>query len=165
MSKQQYPSEAKSQPIKRHASIQPYSRDHHHGLLLCWKIRTGLSKPVEPSRIKEYADWFYTNHLLPHFEIEEKYIFPILGNEDKSVKRALSEHRKLKRLFESQNDIVKTLSLIEDDLENHIRFEERILFNQIQQVATPEQLAMIEQQHSVSEFKDNWHDKFWEKTN
>jgi len=62
-----------TKPIKRHESIQPLSRDHHHGLLLSWKIRSGISKGVDINRIKKYADWFYTNHIKPHFGIEEKY--------------------------------------------------------------------------------------------
>ena len=114
-------------PIKRDEFLKPLSRDHHHGLLLCWKIRTGFKKQVEISRIKSYSDWFYKNHLLPHFDVEEKYVFPILGNHHELVKKALSEHRKLRRLFEDSNDVPKNLGKIEEDLEAHIRFEERFL--------------------------------------
>ena len=59
----------KNIPIKRHKALQPLSRDHHHGLLLSGKIRAGFSKNIEPLRIKNYADWFFKNHLIPHFEI------------------------------------------------------------------------------------------------
>src|SRR5690606_10923423 len=34
-------SEQSEKPIKRNKDLQPFSRDHHHSLLLCWKIRTG----------------------------------------------------------------------------------------------------------------------------
>ena len=67
-------------PLKRHEALKPISREHHHGLLLCWKIKTGMSKGVELSRIKGSVDYFYQTHLLPHFAMEEKYIFPILDN-------------------------------------------------------------------------------------
>ena len=63
----------KVKPIKRHKAIQPLSREHHQGLLLSWKIRTGLSKGVSTDRIKTYADWFYKTYLIPHFEEEEKH--------------------------------------------------------------------------------------------
>ena len=33
-------------PIKRSEYLKPLSRDHHQGLLLCWKIRTGLKKGI-----------------------------------------------------------------------------------------------------------------------
>ena len=32
---------------KRHKALQNLSREHHHGLLLSWKIRTGLNKNIE----------------------------------------------------------------------------------------------------------------------
>ena len=75
-----------NKPLKRAPELQPLSHDHHHGLQLCWKIRTGFSKQIEPDRIKKYSDWFYKTHLKPHFELEEKYVFPILGAENDLVK-------------------------------------------------------------------------------
>lgn len=148
-------------PIKRNENLKAISREHHHGLLLSWKIRAGFKKEVDPSRIKKYMDWFYTEHLVPHFEIEEKHIFPILGNEHELVKKALAEHRRLMRLFESENDIVKNIHLIEEELEAHIRFEERVLFNEIQEVATDEQLEQVQIHHTEEKFVDNVEDAFW----
>ena len=148
-------------PIKRNENLKAISREHHHGLLLSWKIRAGFKKEVDPTRIKKYMDWFYTEHLLPHFEIEEKHIFSILGSENQLVKKALAEHRRLMRLFESENDLIKNIHLIEEELESHIRFEERVLFNEIQVVATEEQLQLIELNHNDVEFIDNEIDVFW----
>ena len=74
-------------PIKRHESLKSLSHDHHHGLLLCWKIRTGFKKQIEINRIKFYTDWFFRNHLSPHFDLEEKYVFPVLGQEHELVKK------------------------------------------------------------------------------
>ncbi|MEY8019350.1 hemerythrin domain-containing protein [Muriicola sp. E247] len=148
-------------PIKRHTAIQPFSRDHHHGLLLCWKIRTGFTKDIEVQRIKRYADWFFERHALPHFELEEEHVFPILGNDHELVKRALREHRRLTRLFNATDKIDKSLSLIEEELEKHIRFEERVLFNEIQKVATEKQLQIISKIHNDERFTDNTDDPFW----
>jgi len=148
--------------IKRNEFLKPLSRDHHHGLLLCWKIRTGIKKSIEPERIKKYADWFYQHQLIPHFEVEEKYIFSILGNEHELIKKAIAEHRRLKRLFESSGELLRNLSLIEEELESHIRFEERILFNEIQAIANAKQLAAIQQIHFNEKFADNFTDTFWE---
>ena len=148
-------------PIKRNENLKAISREHHHGLLLSWKIRAGLKKEIEPSRVKKYLDWFYVNHLLPHFELEEKYVFTILGEDNDLVKKALAEHRRLIRLFETEAATVTNLSLIEEELESHIRFEERILFNQIQTVATEEQLELIKKVHTEDKFVDNITDAFW----
>ena len=150
-------------PIKRNESLKAISREHHHGLLLCWKIRTGIKKQIEPERIKKYSDWFYTSQLLPHFELEEQHIFTLLGNENELVKKALSEHRRLKRLFESETEVMKNLTLIEEELESHIRFEERVLFNEIQLIATEDQLQEIKRIHTEEKFLDNLTDAFWLK--
>lgn len=148
-------------PIKRNEFLKAISREHHHGLLLCWKIRTGFKKQIDPIRIKKYVNWYYKTHLIPHFEIEEKHIFTILDKENEHVKKALSEHRRLIRLFESENDLLKSLTSIEEELESHIRFEERILFNEIQEIATNEQLEQIKTSHSEEKFIDNLTDAFW----
>ena len=150
----------KPKPLKRHKSIVPLSKDHHQALLLCWKIRIGFKKNIAPQRIKSYSNWFWENHIQPHFNIEEKYDFPVLGNNHDLIKKVLAEHRSLKELFESETDINKNLSLIEEELENHIRFEERILFGEIQKVATDEELKNIEIHHQDN-FCDDWEDKFW----
>jgi hemerythrin-like domain-containing protein len=150
-----------SKPLKRAPELQPLSHDHHHGLQLCWKIRTGFSKQIEPARIKRYADWFFENHLKPHFELEEKYIFTILNKEDELIKKGLTEHRRLKRLFEETSNLEKSLGLIEEELEAHIRFEERVLFAEIQKTATVAQLTKINEIHSEAVFVEMEDDLFW----
>ncbi|HET8855138.1 MAG TPA: hemerythrin domain-containing protein [Salinimicrobium sp.] len=149
-------------PIKRHESLMSFSREHHHGLLLCWKLREGFKRDVEIQRMKDYADWFKKSYLEPHFQAEEKYIFPVLGKQNDLVKRALAEHRRLKRLFNKKTDLVRALSLIEEELDLHIRFEERALFNEIQEIADPQQLQEIEKHHQGIKFSDDdWEDQFW----
>ena len=150
-----------NKPIKRNKLLQPLSREHHHSLLLSWKIRTGFKKNIEPERIKKYVDWFFRHHVRPHFEMEEKYIFPILGMDQELVKQAMAEHRRLIRLFSDNDEIEKSLSLLEEELESHIRFEERVLFNEIQQIATNEQLEVFDQHHKEQSFQENTEDEFW----
>jgi hypothetical protein len=150
-----------NKPIKRADALQPLSRDHHQGLLLCWKIRQGLSKGAEIGMIKQYTDWFYNEHIIPHFEMEELHLFPILGNDHELIKKALAEHRRLKRLFTSETDLENSLRHIESELDHHIRFEERVLFNEIERVAGAGQLEMIRSLHQDQEFCDNDHLKFW----
>lgn len=153
-------------PLKRSEFLIRMSHDHHDGLLLCWKIRSGIQKKIEIERIKKYVDWFFENNLLPHFEMEEQDVFPVLGNDHELVKKALSEHRRLIRLFQKQDDVLKTLSLFEEELESHIRFEERVLFNEIQEVASELQQQEIMTKHAAHDKSDcnTWPDPFWEKT-
>lgn len=148
-------------PLKRAFALQPLSRDHHHALLLVWKIKTGLSKGIAAERIKNYANWFYLTHLLPHFNLEEKYLFPILGSKNILIEQALAEHQKLSNLFGENTDLEVVLKLIEIELENHIRYEERILFNEIQKVASDEQLQKLQTLFPEEPFADNLTDPFW----
>lgn len=148
-------------PQKRHRALQPVSREHHYGLLLSWKIRAGFNKNIDPKRIKEYVDWFFEHHLIPHFEMEEMHIFTILNKDNDLIKRALADHRRLKRLFtETENEAI-TLNKIEEELDRHIRFEERVLFPEIQKVATENQFAFIDGLHQGTDFTDKLDDEFW----
>lgn len=148
-------------PIKRHSALIPFSREHHHSLLLGWKIKMGFSKNISPDRIKKYADWFFKNHILEHFEEEEKYIFPILGNDHPMVKKALADHKRLISLFNEKENIEDSLKSIKEELEAHIRYEERELFKAIQADATTEELQKIEDIHNEIKFEENTTDQFW----
>lgn len=149
-------------PLKRAEFLKTFSREHHHGLLLCWKIKTGFSKGVSVERMKKYLDWFYKSHLKSHFELEEKYIFPILGNENVHIKQAIEEHIIICNLFSNTSEIEESLKKILVELEKHIRFEERVLFNEIQKASSPENFDYINSLHSGEKFIENTSDVFWE---
>ncbi len=143
--------------------LKPFTHDHHHGRMLCWKIRAGIAKGVSFDRIKKYTDWFYTTYMTPHFEAEKKYVYPILGEDDPLVKKALASRRRLDRLFLGNKKPPEiALSLGEEKLELHIRTEERKIFKRIQEVATPEQLKALERAYQEQEFEENTEDVFWE---
>lgn len=117
---------------------------------------------VPTRRIKDYADWLKKDYLDPHFDLERKYVFPILGNQNFRVKRALANHRRLNRLFEETTNLNIVLNKIEEELGSYIRFEERILYNEIQQVASVEELLIIENIHREIDFSEEvWEDQFW----
>ena len=149
-----------SKPIKRSVALKPLSREHHHGLLLSFKIREGLKKNVAIERIKKYTDWFWKHHLKVHFEFEENIVFPILGRENELIVRVLQEHDRLQQLFTATDTIEKNLSEIEKELVLHIRFEEQILFKEIERIASEHQLKMIEKEHSKNTIEE-WEDEFW----
>ena len=150
-----------NKPIKRHEALKELSKDHHHGLMLSWKIRAGFKNNVEPKRIMDYVNWFWKDYLEEHFEIEEEVVFPVLGDDHELVKKALSEHRKIRRILKEDGNLVKRLIAIEEKLEKHIRFEERVLFNEIQNVANVDELKAIQDKHSSQIFKENSSDLFW----
>lgn len=150
-------------PIKRHNALQPFSRQHHFGLLFSWKLRKGFSQNIPLERLTKFADWFYENEIKPHFEDEEQHLFPIMEPGNELVERALKEHRRIKRLFKNKKDPERSLHRLEEELDAHIRFEERVLFNEIQKVATPEQLAKVEEIHQEPAVILEYEDQFWEE--
>lgn len=152
----------KTKPIKRMEALRPLSREHHQGLLLCWKIRAAFAKNISPNRVKKYTDWFFIQHIQPHFEVEEQYIFPILGDQHHMVKKALAQHRRITKLFKDRKQIARSLSRLEDELASHIRFEERLLFNEVQKVASEQELQLIAEKQPVHQFEENTTDVFWE---
>lgn len=155
----------KKSPLKRHPALHHLSHDHHHGLLLCWKIRQGFKLGIEPQRIRVYCEWFWKNYLQAHFEEEEKTIFTVLPEDDPMIKQAMSEHKRLRRLFSNWENPEKTLGQIEEELEQHIRFEERVLFPEVQKTATAEQLEAIAAHGEREKFKENEADPFWIQLN
>lgn len=146
--------------IKRHEALKYLSREHHSGLLLCWHIKEGFKKKIDILRIKTYADFVWENNLKNHFKLEEKYLFPVLEEDHELIKRALSEHFRLELLFNTASEPSAILKFIEKELEEHIRFEERVLFNLIQEKATETQLAELMVNSSESKCII-WNDEFW----
>lgn len=146
----------------RHPSLKKFSHEHSSVLDLCARIRFGLVNGISTERIKKYSDWFKKNSLDPHFEMEKKNVFPILGYQNVRIKRALANHRRLTRLFAETTDLHIVLNKIEEELGTYIRFEERILYNEIQKVATPTQLLEIERSHQkLCSCDEAWEDEFW----
>lgn len=150
-----------NQPIKRHLVLQPLSRNHHHGLLFCWKIRSGVKRGIAVSRMKAHANWFWDTHLVSHFEEEETVVFPILGKGNELIQQAIDEHAELKKLFSQEDIDYEFLNYLQVALEKHIRFEERILFNKIQEAASADQLAAVEQHITAEGEKLEWQDDYW----
>lgn len=154
--------ESNIKPNDRHEALAIFSREHHHCLLLCWKIRKGLSGDVSFERIQNYSKWFYIEYLKFLFKDEEKYLVPILGKDHKLIKKMLSEHRRLRRLFKAEQDLEKALHNLEEELERNIRFKERDLFQVVQELATTQQLQNILNNRKEVDFVENLSDIFWE---
>ncbi|MDH7460082.1 hemerythrin domain-containing protein [Chitinophagaceae bacterium 26-R-25] len=152
-------------PIKRSEHLIRLSREHHSGLLFCWKIRQGLKKNADAERIKKYVEYFWQHDLADHFREEEDILFAFLKDNDK-VKKAFREHVEIKALIDSitENATPETGQLIDlaDAVDNHIRYEERELFPYLETAFTPEQLMKIgEQLNAGPSAADNYTDEFW----
>ncbi|WP_312323734.1 hemerythrin domain-containing protein [Soonwooa sp.] len=149
--------------MKRNENIIPLSHDHHFGLLCCWKIRQGLKKEVELSRIQKYVDYFWNQHLKEHFKEEEEILFPYL--KDEFSNRVAKEHQDLEVLFNeiSENLSIQNFEAFANLLDDHIRYEERQWFPHLEQNLNKNQLLEIGKALAEihSDEKDNFNDEFW----
>ncbi len=82
-------------PIKRHQALVSFSKEHHFGLLLVWKIRQGLDNAVSAERISKYVLFFFNEDLKTHFKEEEELLFSKLPATDALRVRAEEEHKEI----------------------------------------------------------------------
>lgn len=153
-------------PIKRHQAIVSFSKDHHFGLLLVWKIRQGLQKSIAPERIASYVQFFFEADLNKHFSDEEQLLFSRLAATDVLRVQAEQEHAAIYQLVKEigqQPTDTALLTRLADALEQHIRFEERSLFNHLQQHIPEAELQEIENRisNNSKEIEEQWKDSFW----
>jgi len=152
-------------PIKRNEHFKKLSKDHHFSLLFCWKIRQGLKKDVATERMCKYVQYFCKQHLLRHFQEEELILFPPLN--DRPVQKAIEEHKQIRQQIENlancSNDVRKRLAKLIDMVDEHVRYEERILFPHLEEKLSEEQLEMIGKQITDEPLIDNYKDNFWTK--
>jgi len=126
---------------KRHLII--LSHDHHHGLVLAWRLRQGEralltdgwthDRKEKAKRVQE----FYRESLKLHFKAEEEALFPMIAEHIPTsstlVKDLVNQHRMIEGLVstiaqadgDSLNQALIELGTL---LEHHIRSEERELF-------------------------------------
>lgn len=152
-------------PIKRHQALVSFSKEHHFGLLLVWKIRQGLANAVSAERISRYVLFFFNEDLKIHFKEEEELLFSKLPATDTLRIQAEEEHKEIYRLIavitQTAND-EELLRQFADTLDKHIRFEERTLFNHLQTNVAPEELEEISKRFSNSvDLDSKWDDVFW----
>lgn len=143
------------------AQLATLTSEHQNSLLLCWKIRTGLKKGIELSRIKAYVDWFFETQFLPHLQKEEQMMIHILGESDPMVIKSLAQHRRLKRLFLKETELMKQLNSIEEELETNIRFEENKLFTELKKNMGFFSLDLIYYEEELQQIPEEWEDPFW----
>ncbi|MGY4385041.1 hemerythrin-like domain-containing protein [Pedobacter sp. UYP24] len=156
----------KSKPIKRSDYVVALSRDHHSGLLFCWKIKEGLKKGASFQRINNYIIYYWNNHLLDHFQEEEVLLFNQIESEN--TKRAILEHLMLAEWFEriKNGDLPKKEEYLQfcEILISHIRFEERELFPFLETALAEHTLNGIRDilfKIHLNPFKENYPDEFW----
>ncbi len=156
-------------PIKRSDNIMKLSREHHFSLLFCWKIREGIKKKTAPWRMIQYVRYFWGAHLQPHFKEEETILFAPL--QDEMVWKAIEEHEAIQQGVDALNQLPEentadALAKFADQLDKHVRYEERELFPHLERTLTEAQLEAIGRQLNAlpaDPLKDDYEDEFWKE--
>ena len=156
-----------AKPINRSPELSPLSREHHDGLLYAWKIRQGVKKQTPLDEMRSYTMWFWKNHIKPHFFQEEKILLPYMKEDNPLRQRLIDEHEHIRELVLGLDEEAdkRSLTILCDLLDNHIRFEERELFVYLEQNLHPEQLKEIYiklADHPVDHSVE-WKHPFWEE--
>jgi hypothetical protein len=153
-------------PLNRIPAFVSFSREHHFELLLIWKIRQGLKNQISAKRISEYIRSVHLAGLEKHFTDEETLLWDIISEREELRKKAEAEHAAIKHLLKlvgegsADNDILQHFA---DALEAHIRFEERDLFNYLQEkLPGDHSLSFANRASSYNRLMDEqWDDPFW----
>ena len=118
---------------------------------------------MQPERIVAYVQWFWLNQLEPHFRKEENVLLPHLNNMEDLRKRLQQEHAHIEDSISVviHNMYWETLENLAYDLNAHIRWEERVLFNHIEQMLTEEKLITLGKALAEQKNCGVWEDSFW----
>lgn len=125
-----------SKPIKRSIQLAPLSRDHHEALSFVWKIKQGIKSGVSIESIAADCIWFFQNKLKAHFKIEEELLSKTMPLDHPMMIKMLDDHKaiesKIKQLQEFPS--IYGLERLAQIITYHIRYEERVLYNEIEQL-------------------------------
>ena len=134
--------------MKRSPELRDLSEDHHHGLALARKAKDAAAGGDGGGLAEVWVEveMHFAAELAPHFLIEETYLAPSLETvgETALTKRLYDEHRVLRECVRAGSGrTLADLGRFGELLENHIRFEERELFEVAQRRLSPEALGAI----------------------
>ena len=137
----------------RDKSLIPLSRQHQHALALCVRIERAM--PIDDAKLAgwqaEIAQQFEAE-IKVHFAAEEQIVFPAaraFGELNPLVEELLTDHQWLRAYFakaEARQSSQEELLAFARRLSEHIRKEERQLFERLQEFMPQAELGSLGQQ-------------------
>lgn len=148
--------------MKRHPDLREFSDDHHQGLVNALRLkRAGAGEGVTPEEAARTFLEFWREDTSVHFRKEEEVLLPVMAHhgedlEREPVVRMLSQHARIRGLAMQLSDEVdrgdvrgETLRELGEQLEAHIRLEERVLFPAIEDSLSEEALHEVSSRLAV----------------
>jgi len=134
----------------RDKNLVPLSRQHQHALALC--VRIERAAPIPEANLGawqgEIAQHFHAETRI-HFMTEEQVVFPLARRYDglsSLVEELLSEHSLLRGYFqkaEARQLLGEEILAFARSLAEHVRKEERQLFERMQELMKSDELAVM----------------------
>lgn len=145
--------------MKRHSALINLSREHHAALILAQILKKDgpnfKDLPSDDEGKRNYTLSFYRTNLVKHFHSEEEILFAFVDKQNsflsEQTAQLIGEHKKLKNLIHqlsTTDNLEKALDKIGSLLEKHIRFEERIYFQKVQEIFSEKQLDELSSRFS-----------------
>jgi hemerythrin-like domain-containing protein len=132
----------------RDKSLIPLSHQHQHALGLC--VRIDRAQPIAAADLQAWRaeiEQNFAQEITIHFSVEEQLLFPAARQFPELIAlldELIADHAVLRQSFsqaQARSMSPENLAAFAQRLSAHIRKEERQLFERLQQLMTPEQLA------------------------
>ena len=134
----------------RNPNLVPLSRQHQHALALCVRIRRAKLATIREVRAwQAEVEQHFEIEIRHHFAAEEAYVFPVarrISDQARLVDELLSEHKQLRADFEQAAARAldgPALRRFVELLSAHIRKEESLLFERLQQEISAHEMQEI----------------------
>lgn len=120
--------------MRRVAELRDLSDDHHTALVLARRCRRQVAERPTADLWRE-VQATSALHLEPHFRIEERYLLPALESigEGDLATRIREDHAALRALRRSDQPTPQILQDFGRLLQEHVRYEERRVFDPTQE--------------------------------
>jgi len=132
----------------RDKNLVPLSHQHQHALAMCVRLERALARGDADLTVwQEEIAGIWENEIRFHFEAEERVLFPAAEEYAPLralVKQLIAEHGTLRNLFaraKARQMDAATLKAFGETLSQHIRTEERQLFEECQRQMPVDEMA------------------------
>lgn len=146
--------------MKRHPSLHPLSRDHHHALVQARNLSLAAAASDSGDLAQAGANFtdYWDSDLQSHFAQEELFLLPLLARHTSpdggEIKETLRQHAEITRLVTELKDKLARREMLEATfletlggaLRQHIRFEENELFPALESLATEDEMWRMNEQ-------------------
>lgn len=156
--------------MKRSEHLHVLSHQHHNGLMAVLLLKKGIAKNADIYVMQDFILQLWENELRKHFLAEELELNPDLLELPEIAdlyQRMKEEHAQIRALIlqlKSAPAATEQIRNFYELLEQHIRFEERELFERIQVHVTPGVLEQVGKRLEAlpTGSCDRYPVKFWE---